>query len=80
MGGVTVLVDSLVEGGELQLQALRVIHTAAANNVKFQTKVLEKETAIVPWLLQVCCNAALELCFLPEIDTSVQYPLQEYCV
>lgn len=53
MGGLDVLIDCLLEQGDLQLQALRVIHTAAANNEKFQLKLFEKEAAIVPWLLQV---------------------------
>jgi hypothetical protein len=52
MGGIGILADCIVSGGDLQVQALRVIHTAAANNVKFQMKVLETEAGIVPWLLQ----------------------------
>lgn len=52
MGGLDVLIDCLLEQRDLQLQALRVIHTAAANNEKFQLKLFEKEAAIVPWLLQ----------------------------
>ena len=30
-----------------------MLHTAAANNVKFQQKLLEKEAGIVPWMLEV---------------------------
>lgn len=63
MGGIDVLVDAVVEGGRMQLQALRVIQTAAANNVKFQQKVLEKEAGIVPWLLSVC-SCIMDNCFL----------------
>jgi hypothetical protein len=54
MGGIGILSDCLMAGGDLQIQALRVIHTASANNVKFQMKLLETEAGIVPWLLQVC--------------------------
>ena len=38
MGGLEVLIDCLLQQGDLQLQALRVIHTAAANNEKFQLR------------------------------------------
>lgn len=53
MGGNNVLVDCIMEKGAMEMQALRVIHTAAANNVKFQLKILEREAGIVPWLLEV---------------------------
>jgi hypothetical protein len=53
MGGVSVLAEAMLEGGDMKLQALKALSTAAANNIKFQQGVLAQEAAIVPWLLQV---------------------------
>lgn len=47
------MADVLLEEGGVRIQALRVLQTAASNNVKFQLKLLEQEAAAVPWLLQV---------------------------
>jgi Nucleotide exchange factor Fes1 len=53
LGGVPVLVAALREGGPVQLAALKVLATAASNNVPLQKAILSEEKAIVPWLLQV---------------------------
>lgn len=53
LGGVDVLADAMLEGGAVRLQAMRVLATAAANNVPFQEAVLKKEAGTVQWLLQV---------------------------
>lgn len=53
LGGVDVLADAMLEGGTMRLQAMRVLATAAANNVPFQEAVLKKEAGTVQWLLQV---------------------------
>lgn len=53
LGGLQVLADALLEEGGVRIQALKVLQTAASNNIKFQLKLLEQESAAVPWLLQV---------------------------
>jgi hypothetical protein len=52
-GGLDILADVLLEEGRVRVQALKVLQTAASNNIKFQLKLLEQEAAVVPWLLQV---------------------------
>lgn len=71
VGGLDVLADVLLEEGGVRIQALRVLQTAASNNVKFQLKLLEQEAAAVPWLLQVC---SLNLDTVAAVRQSVAQP------
>ena len=43
----------LLEGGEVRLQALKVMAVAASNNVPFQRSVLRDQELIVPFLVEV---------------------------
>jgi hypothetical protein len=61
-GGLDVLADVLLEEGHVRVQALKVLQTAASNNIKFQLKLLEQEAAVVPWLLQVCSPSCPCIC------------------
>lgn len=48
-----VIARSLMEGGELRGEMLRVVAVAAANNMPFQRAFLAEQQLFVPWLLQV---------------------------
>eukprot|EP00892_Ulva_mutabilis_P007712 jgi/Ulvmu1/5312/UM022_0106.1 len=60
LGGVNVLADAMLEGGTVRAQAMRVLGTAASNNVPFQTAVLQREAGTVQWLLQAAADALYE--------------------
>jgi hypothetical protein len=70
VSGLEVIGQAILEGGDMRMEALKVLAVAASNNVLFQTTVLHYQKLLVPFLVDVRFapdQYTLKMCFCCNI-------------